>query len=161
MKRIKLTQGKYTTVDNEDFERINQFKWYAHYRNGNWYAIRNTKRINSKQTLIRMHRFIMNCPKKLEIDHISHNTLDNQKVNLRICTRSQNNMNRKIQQKRETSSKYKGVSWHKSNKKWEAQIKLNGKNIYLGIYKIEVEAARAYDKKAKELFGEFANLNFE
>ena len=84
--------------------------------------------------------------------------LNNQKANLRICTRSQNKMNGKSY--KNSSSKYKGIWWVKKNKKWRVRIRLNNKTIHLGYFKDETEAAKAYDSKAKELFGEFARLNF-
>lgn len=156
MKRIKLTQNKWAVVDNEDYERVNQYKWCAYFHHGNWYAVR---WINKKPATQRMHNFIMNCPKGLVVDHRNHNGFDNRRCNLRICTTAQNNMNQKLQ--RNTSSKYKGVSWYKRDKKWMAYIRLNGKRIYLGYYINEIDAAKTYDKKAKELFGKFAYLNLQ
>ena len=154
---IKLTQGKYAIIDSEDFERINKHKWYTFYDNWNWYAVRNIRKVNGKRTMQRMHRVIMNCPEGLEIDHRNHDTLDNRKCNLRICTHAQNHYNKKSQK---GISKFKGVSWHKRHKKWAAYIGLNNKDIYLGLFINEIDAAKAYDKKAKELFGDFAYLNF-
>ena len=93
----------------------------------------------------------------IHTDHKNGNGLDNQKHNLRTCSQAQNNRNAK---KRENcSSKYKGVYWDKKNKKWRARIYLNKKEICLGRYKNEIDAAKAYDEKAKELFGEFAQPN--
>lgn len=94
-------------------------------------------------------------PKK--IDHIDNNPSNNNIENLRKVTQSQNCMNRKPHKNR--SSKYKGVCWHKASNKWIAQICINYKIIYLGLFINKIDAAIAYNKKAKELFGEFANLN--
>lgn len=158
MKQIKLTQGKVALVDDEDFELLNQWKWYANKKCGFCYAVRHFKAISGKRDKKSMlHRQIMNCPEGLEIDHINHNGLDNKKSNLRICTRSQNQPNQKA---KKHSSKYKGVSWHKASKKWQAMIVYNNRQIYIGLFDSEIEAAKAYDKKALELFGEFACLNF-
>lgn len=155
---IKLTQGKYAIVDDEDFEKINKFKWCAHYKsNGRWYAVRTIRKANDKQATLIMHRMIMNVPTGLQIDHRNHNGLDNRKCNLRICTNTENRYNLKSQ---EGTSKYKGVYWNKINKKWIVQIQLNGKSTYLGSYLNEIDGALAYDIKATELFGEFAYLNF-
>ena len=155
MKRIPLTQGKFALVDEEDYEWLNQWKW--HYNNG--YATRNQwDPITKKQIKILMHRLIMKSSEDMQVDHANHNTLDNRKCNLRICTKFQNMQNSKLQKNR--SSKYKGVCWHKDNKKWKAYITYEGKRIHLGYYDIEEEAARVYDKKAIELFGKFAYLNF-
>ena len=159
MKKIKLTQGKYALIDNEDFKRINQFKWHANFIDGYWRAMRNIRKPNGKRETQLMHRFIMNTPKGMDTDHKNHDGLDNQKHNLRICTMAQNQHNQKLRQN--TSSKYKGVTWHEQLKKWRTRIRLNGKRIHLGYYINEIKAARAYDMKAKELFGEFAYLNFQ
>ena len=160
MKEILLTQGKVALVDDEDFERINQHKWYAYNNHGyQWYARREIKKPNGKRTTQCMHRVIMKVKKGQELDHRNHDGLDNRKCNLRICTRAQNSMNRKKQ--RETSSRYKGVDWLKQRNKWRARIKVNQKSIHLGCFLLEPDAAKAYDAKAKELFGEFAYFNFQ
>ena len=104
-----------------------------------------------------MHRVINDTPKILGTDHIDGNPLNNQKSNLRNATKSQNGMNRKSN--RNSSSKYKGISWNKQNKKWRGEIQKNKKRYGLGYFKSEIEAARAYNKKALELFGEYARLN--
>ena len=103
-----------------------------------------------------MHRLIMDAQERQEIDHADGNGLNNQKDNLRFCTHSQNHMNRKPTK---GSSKYKGVSWHKAAKKWNARITLNKKTVSIGYFDSEIIAAKAYDEKAIELFGEFAKLN--
>lgn len=157
MKKIKLTQGKYALVDDEDFDELNKHKWFARYDKcmEGYYALCHLK--DEKRTMVYMHRIIMNAPKGVEVDHINHDTLDNRKENLRLCTHSQNLMNQ-IQHKL-FSSKYKGVSWHKGNKRWISRIMINKKQINLGCFDNEEESAKAYDKKAKEAFGEYALLN--
>ena len=155
MKRISLSRGKFALVDNINYEYLNQWKWY--YNNG--YAARDQwDPITKKQIKIRMHRIIMNAKEGEEVDHINHNGIDNQKYNLRVCTVSQNMQNSKSN--KNSSSQYKGVSYNPMTQKCQVQIMYNGKFIYLGYYKDEEEAARAYDKAAIELFGEFACLNF-
>ncbi len=104
-----------------------------------------------------MHRLIVGAKAGISIDHINGNTLDNRKCNLRIATPSQNSMNQRI---KEHSSHYKGVTWHRQHGKWYAQLKHNQHLNFLGLFLNEEDAARAYDAKAKELFGEFARLNF-
>ena len=100
-------------------------------------------------------------PKKpgFEIDHKDGNPSNNNPSNLRYSTHSQNMQNQR-KQNRITSSKYKGVSWSKQHSKWKSYIKHNGKLIYLGYSKTEFEAAKKYDRKARELFGEFSKCNF-
>jgi hypothetical protein len=105
-----------------------------------------------------MHRQITSAPPGLVVDHINHNGLDNRKDNLRLCTRAQNALNQRP--RKGTSSRYKGVYWHERDKRFYAQISHKGRRYHLGSYKSEIQAAKAYDKKAKELFGEFAHLNF-
>ena len=100
----------------------------------------------------------MNAPAGMQIDHINGNGLDNRKVNLRLCNSSQNQRN--ARKRKSGTSRFKGVDWHKESKKWRARICVNRKRIHIGRYKSEFEAAQAYDKKAIELFGEFASLNF-
>lgn len=156
MKRIPLTQDKYAIVDDEDYEYLNQWKWMLRRDKNNLYVVRGVW-VNNKVEIILMHRLIMNCPKDMEIDHINHNGLDNRRYNLRICTHAQNCQNRKPYKNK--LSKHKGVTWRKDSKKWKAQIRFNGKQMSIGSYITESEAIRAYNKKAKELFGEFAYLN--
>lgn len=154
MKKIKLTQNQFALVDNEDYEELSKYKWCAsklHY--GGFIAIRGVW-VNGKTINISMHRQIMNVPKGLDIDHKNHETLDNRRCNLRKATSSQNHMNSR--KRKGCSSRFKGVSWHKLTRKWRAYICLNGKICHLGLFINEIDAAKAYDKKAKELFGEFA-----
>ena len=106
-----------------------------------------------------MHREVANTPDGLVCDHINGDSLDNRKANLRSATHLQNCWNaRKSPQS--AYSKYKGVTFDKMRQKWNAQICVNGKRIFLGTFKDETEAAKAYDSAAKRHFGEFAALNF-
>jgi hypothetical protein len=107
-----------------------------------------------------MHREIIRTPRHLVVDHINHNGLDNRKANLRPATRAQNNYNRLIIKRKDSSSKYKGVSWKKEYKKWQAQIYVNGQFKFLGYFEDEIQAAKAYDEAAKKYYGRFACLNF-
>lgn len=105
-----------------------------------------------------MHRVIMDAPKDKHVDHVDHNTLNNTRKNLRLCTNSQNIANRRGRQKNNTSG-YTGVFWSKNAKKWAAQIKFQNKAIHLGYFDDLEKAAKIRDAKAIELFGEFATLN--
>ena len=151
---IPLTRGKYAIVDAADYEWLSQHKWLA---NGDekrgFYAGR---RVGRKLQL--MHRLIMNAPPGTVVDHIDGNGLNNRRCNLRICTQKQNSRN--SAPSRHSSSRFKGVYYCKRTRKWIATIGYNGRTIHLGSFDDEIEAARAYDRKARELFGEFAYLNF-
>lgn len=153
MKEIKLTKGKVTIVDDEDYEELNKYKWLY---NSSGYAARNSYK-NEKPTMIHMHRVINNTPVGLETDHIDCDKLNNQKANLRTVTKQQNQFNQRSH--KGSSSKYKGVSYFKRDKSWLAQVVYFGKTIGLGLFKKESDAAIAYNNYAKEHFGEFARLN--
>ena len=155
MKKISLTMGKTAIVDDCDFEELNKYKWHAFKCRNTFYAQRGIRK-NGKRTSICMHRQLLQIPDNFQIDHINGNGLDNRKENLRICTCSQNRMNSKKYKTNTTG--YRGVS--PGGKKFEARIQLNEKTFYLGRFSCRLMAACIYDAKAKELFGEFARLNF-
>ena len=108
-----------------------------------------------------MHREIINPPEHLLVDHINHNGWDNRKANLRHATCAQNNHNRLIIKRENSSSKYKGVTWQKATKKWMVRIDIHGEQKLVGFFKDEILAAKAYDKAAKKYHTEFAVLNFK
>ena len=164
MKHIKLTKGQFAIVDDEDFEWLNQWKWHVrktHCKDGKtYYAQRSIwDKATQKCINIPMHRQILRLKKGdgRQGDHINHRTLDNRRSNLRAVTHEQNCRNRRPQQL--TSSRFKGVSRIKGQNKFETHITINDRCINLGHFKSEVEAAKAYNTKAEELFGEHAWLN--
>lgn len=144
-KLIKLKTNVFTKVDNKHFEYLSRFKWHL---SNDGYAYSNK--------LGKMHRFLMGYPKEGEVDHKNRNKIDNRKINLRIASRSQNNAN-KLPKK--FTSIFKGVSWHKGTMRWRATITKNRKQTHLGFYDNEKDAAKAYNLKAIEIYGEFAFLN--
>jgi hypothetical protein len=152
MKEIQLSQNRIAIVDDEEYEGLMKWKWsytkvgYA----SRWY------RKDGKRYSISMHRQIMGAVVGGEIDHINNNSLDNRKENLRPCTRQQNCCNYPT---KNHTSKFKGVHHHARNNSWISQIKVKGKNIHIGSFRREEEAARAYNQKATEMNGEFAYLN--
>ncbi len=152
-KLIPLTKGKFAIVDGEDYEELNQYKWCANKSGRTYYAIR---RKGSKW--IRMHRQILKAPPHLVCDHVDHDGLNNRKVNLRLCTQVQNCRNRRP--RKGGTSKYIGVIFDKQTRSFSAKIGVNHKKIWLGRFKSEDEAARVRDRKAIEVHGEFASLNF-
>ncbi len=160
MKKIPLTQGKYALVDDADYEWLNIFKWYAYQDRNTWYARRSSNRHAGSPVSILIHREILGLElgDKQQCDHRDHNGLNNQRSNLRICSNAENQHNQKLRLGK--TSVFKGVCWHKRERKWTARIRHENKRINLGIFNSESEAARAYDQKAKELFGEYAKPNF-
>lgn len=160
MKKITLTQGKFAIIDDEYFELVSRYKWKCDKGHNLNYArhIYWDKKLKKYKSIL-MHRLIMKLiDPKIHIDHVDNDGLNNQKSNLRICTVSQNAMNkRKIKQI--FTSKFKGVSWSKHAKKWRAQLRIDSILKHLGYFKIEEQAAIAYDQAAKKYFGEFAKFN--
>ena len=159
MKEIPLTQGKFALVDDEDYELLIKNKWrvsigYAT-RNQITYS-RELKKIVKQHSFL-MHRVITNAPKGTQIDHINGNKLDNRKVNLRICTNSQNHANTFL--RKDNTSGKKGINWCKQTKSWRARITVNQKEIYLGRFKSLKKASEIYNSAATKYFGEFAKLN--
>jgi hypothetical protein len=153
MKTIPLSQGRFALVDDIDYESLSSHKWCM----GKYYAMR-TVRAEGNDTTIAMHRQILSFPSGKEIDHINGNQLDNRRSNLRTCTHSENQRNSK--RRKNNKSGYKGVCWCSSGNKWKVQLRDNGKVKCIGFFTCLIKAARAYDKAAKEMYGEFAWLNF-
>ena len=152
-KLIPLTQGKFAIVDAEDYERLSKYKWYTRKSDHRLYAYRSKERKS-----IGMHRDVMNAAKGFVVDHIDGDGLNNRKSNLRLCTWTENSLNKRPRSN--GRSRYKGLAWQKRTGKWEVRITKCGKRRYLGTFDDEMEAAIAYDRKAEVLFGEFAYLNF-
>ena len=155
MKRIPLTQSKYAIVDDEDYKVLKDYNWCAVKSKGTYYAQRYGV-INGKQVCVFMHREILGLKYKdgKLTDHRNGNGLDNRRFNLRVCTAAQNVWNRRSKGK----SKYRGV--RKFYHRWQAKIQSCGRYTHLGMYASAKEAAKAYDKAAKEAYGEFAWTNF-
>ena len=188
MKKIELWKNKdelsdkVAIIDDEDYERVVEAIRYKNGMPGKWYAHEVAKGYcyatsGSRRTFI--HRVVMNAPSGMDVDHINGDRLDNRKQNLRVCTRAQNSSNKKL--RRDSKSGFKGVYEHKRGSKYVSkktgEVKYyacrakrfqayigdpgtSGRHIQLGHYTTAEEAARAYDRKAIELQGEFAYTNF-
>jgi len=160
MRKIPVGNGKYTLVDDRDYDYLSQFIWKITHGYVNidlQYSEFFDDTLPENGTA--MSRIILGLLPNdgFEADHINHNLLDNRRNNLRKATHSQNQCNRTLTSK--GSSKYKGVSWNKGSKKWQAQIGINKQTKYLGVFDNENHAAHVYNLAAKRYFGEFALLN--
>jgi hypothetical protein len=152
MKEVSLTKGKFALVDDEDFELVCKYKWYAvTNKSGIWYA---STTIGGNS--FGMHRLILGIK---YVDHIDRDGLNNQRNNLRPTNPSLNMANAK-KRGTNTTSQYKGVSWSLYKQKWQASASKDGKRYFLGYFSSEIEAAKAYDRKLEELFGDYARINF-
>ena len=159
MEYITLSKEMLAIVDSNIAKHINEYKWYVSTdgKKQRYYAVTG---LGSKNTKVRMHRFIWELvngpiPKKMDIDHVSRDTLDNRLSNLRLATRSQNNINSKVRS--DNTSGFKGVFYVKGRKSpYWAYIWANKKRIGLGMYKTAEEANQAYQQAAKKHYKDFA-----
>lgn len=151
MREIKLTKGKVTLVDDEDYDRLTHFKWNC----DEGYAKRMTYKHGEKRKHITIGHEILgvNPGREVIIDHINRDRLDNRKENLRICNYQKNSLNRPHK------NRFRGVNWNQKSGKWQTEIKSGKQRIFLGMFDCELEAAKAYDQAAQKYHGEFAILN--
>lgn len=158
---LPIGDGQFACVDSDSSEEIWGQKWSALRRaSGKAYAYRSTRVGEERRikTHITLHAQITDSSSNTEVDHINGDSLDNRRRNLRICRHFENGRNL-AKWSSPTSSKFKGVC-HRLNGKWMAYIVLSGKQSYIGVFKTEEDAARAYDTEAVKLHGKFARLNF-
>lgn len=155
-RKVPLSQGKFALVDDADFERVSQFKWT--YDKG--YAFRHVYRRDAdgkwRGRKVSLHNFVMGAEQGDLIDHINRDPLDNRRCNLRRATKAQNNANSGPR----GNAQYKGVTYHQRDGRWLAQITSGKTKRHLGNFCTAEAAAKAYDKAAFELWGQFAYLNF-
>ena len=149
--RIALSQGKFALVSPEDYARVTAFKWCLNHAHGKDYAKRGYY-FAGKQSTIKMHRFIMDAPPNSEVDHVNGNGLDNRRENLRICDHKQSSANQSTPKNNKTG--FKGVCPVGTG--WSANIA----DDYLGVYDTAETAAKAYDTRARAIYGEYAKCNF-
>lgn len=165
MKKIFVTSKKYGThyalIDDVDFDVVSHYSWSLYYssRHHTFYAHAGIKR-NGNVSTIRMHRLILGLVNSLNIPHVDHadgNGLNNQRINLRTCTPSENGGNQRIC--KINTSGYKGVNWVVANKKWQARITVRNNRIVLGSFSHILAAAKAYNNASIKYFGKFSKLN--
>lgn len=148
MMEIPLTIGMVAIVDDHDYDLVFRHKWYAAKQRNTYYAARTIK-VDGRKKTIWMHRVINLTPEGYITDHIDGNGLNNRRDNLRSITHQSNMINNR--RHKIGSPKHRGVSWHKRNKCWIAQITVNNRNIWLGSFRTELEAKIAYDKKRAQV----------
>lgn len=155
---ILTSSGRYALIDINDVDLVSEYKWNSFQtgkKSKSW-RVCTTVRKNGTRKCLYMSRLIMGNPKGMMVDHINGDGLDNRKSNLRICTHAENNRNRKP----DFGRKYKGVSKDShSPKLWRAQISINNRRTFIGLFKTEVEAAIAYNTEAKKHHGKYARIN--
>jgi hypothetical protein len=155
MKLLPLTKGRFAKVDDSDFEYLSQFKWTVTRKYNNDY-VKRSKSIKGVTHVVYLHRELMGFPVGMQVDHRNGDGLDNQRHNLRVCTKANNVRNRRRQHNQKNV--YIGVQ--ECSKGFRARIWSNGGTLDLGIFDTAIEAAKVRDRKAFELRGEFAHLNF-
>jgi hypothetical protein len=153
MAEVKVGRSLFAYVDDADLALVSGHKWYPAKCKDTTYAMFRTADAGT----VYMHRMISGFPKGMDVDHRDGNGLDNRRSNLRVCTHAKNIANQKLS--RANTSGYKGVSWDKKRGAWEAHIKYDQKKRFLGYFDDKADAARAYNAKAAEVFGEHARLN--
>lgn len=156
MKIINISKGLFTIVDEESLSLFSTFRWQSMYdRHTKQYYARCHVKVDGKDSQQLIHRIITRAKVGEIVDHINGNTLDNRKCNLRLCTNAQNCRNKK--KHHDNKSGFKGVKKHYN--KWQAKITKDYVDYHLGTFDTPLEAAKAYNKKAKILHGKFARLN--
>jgi hypothetical protein len=154
---LPLSQGLCALVDDVDYAELSRFKWSAAKRGDAFYAVRGIGG-RANRRLVYLHRVILNAQHGQDVDHVNGDGLDNRRGNIRIATTAEN-MHRRDASKQNASG-YRGVGFEQRRGKWSAQIKLDRRCYFLGYFNDPLDAARAYDKAAAEMHGEFARLNF-
>ncbi len=155
---LELTQGQVALIDEVDLERVLPLRWFAHHNGDRYCVISHTDGVSRIDRALYLHRFILDAPKDMCVDHINANALDNRRCNIRLATKQQNAMNQR-RHSNNRSSRFKGVWWEVRRNKWRAYIRAEGKIKHIGLFTEEQDAARAYNLAALRYYGEFANLN--
>jgi hypothetical protein len=156
--RIPLGDNKFALIEEEDYPLVSQYPWHAYRTKWNVYAGTTVRLAGGENRTLLLHRLLLGAKPGEEVDHIDLDGLNCTRKNLRLASHLQNvwNQRRKIT----NTSGYKGVYLVRGRNVWHARIRDHGRQIHLGYFVDPVEAARAYDAKAREIAGEFARLNF-
>jgi len=155
-----MAQPQYAKVDPADYKRLRKYEWFTKKGGKSFYSRRHAASgEKGKRQLTYMHQDVIEVPAGMVIDHINHDGMDNRSANVRAATYSQNMYHRR-KCSGAKHSKYKGIQWDKTHRKWRASITFEKKVMHLGYFQNEIDAARAYDRAARQYHGEFASLNF-
>lgn len=155
---IQLTRGKWALVDEADYEFVSEWRWTAtRGKHSCWYAGRSIHHSDGSIQYVRMHRVILGVGPGEEVDHKNGDGLDNRRSNLRVCTHLDNTRN--VALSGNNTSGFKGVYWCNRSRKWQACIKVDRRQLWLGGFASAADAAKAYDAAAIKHFGEFARTN--
>jgi hypothetical protein len=153
---VPLTKGYEAIIDASDVALVSQWLWYAQISKRTVYAIADNFDENGRRQTLRMHRLVTAPPADMQIDHINGDGLDNRRANLRVVTLAENSRNQRLA--KNSTSGFKGVTWHKCKSKWIARIVLNRKTIHLGYFSTPEAAYEAYSKASIELHGQYGRL---
>lgn len=155
---VPLTKGLEAVIDASDVDLVGAFKWFARIKkDATSYAVRRAIGSDGQTFDVYMHRVIAQTPAEFDTDHIDGNGLNNRRSNLRYATKSQNMHN--ARKRKDNTSGFKGVCWHKSSGKWMARIRLGGKQHHIGSFSTVQAAHEAYSQMASRLHGEFARAS--
>jgi hypothetical protein len=149
---IPLTRGLEAIIDVEDHPLVDGFNWFAKPDKSNFYAAR-TDRSYGQQRTIRLHRWIMDAPPDMQVDHKDGNGLNNRRSNLRLATNEQNQFNQRL--RKDNTSGVKGVVWDAYHEKWHARIAVHSRLRHLGRYSSIEDAREAYARASAVFHGEF------
>jgi hypothetical protein len=155
---VPLTKGLEAVIDASDVDLVEGFKWFARIKKGaTSYAVRRATDSDGRNLDVYMHRVIAQTPTEFDTDHVDGNGLNNRRSNLRYATKSQNMHN--MRKRRDNTSGFKGVSWHKSSEKWMARIRLNGEQHHIGSFTTLQAAHEAYSQVSSRMHGEYARAS--
>jgi len=164
VKQVPLSKGYVALVDDEDYERVAQFKWCVVMPGKNVYAVRRVRRPEGGWTSQSLHRFLLHAGAGERVGHVDGNGLNCVRANLRRVSRSESataaRRTRGHGRQSNNKSGFIGVSWDSRVGKWRAQIQVDGRKKHLGHHPTPEDAARVRDRAARELHGELAVLNF-
>ena len=151
---VPLTRGMTAIVDLPDKHHVEGYNWQARKDDDRWYAVRVMRHDDDgKQHMVYMHRSILDAPAGVTVDHKDGDGLNNRRVNIRLATHQENMFNQRTP--KDNTSGYKGVCWNKASRKWQAQISVGGRTVYLGLFETAEQASSVYETEATRRRGVF------